>query len=150
VRQLAINHTQKNKQRNLHASVSVCVSVHEDRERISVTLVTSAAQGCPSDLCMLVSRACVLVLFRKSLYCACLSAGAHRDTKTHTRITKHRKTQANTCQVMIENQHFHSSTASQYSATHQSFESPAKTPGGTVDNWLLDKSRFLYRGETES
>jgi hypothetical protein len=69
-------------------------------------------------------------------------AGAHRDTKTthiHTQPTLN--TQANACPVMIENQHVHSSTVSQYSATrnthtHESDESPAKTPGGRADNWL--------------
>jgi hypothetical protein len=50
------------------------------------------------------------------LHCVSLSAGAHRDTKyTHTQATL--KTQANTCQVMIANQHLHSTTVSQYSAT---------------------------------
>jgi hypothetical protein len=29
----------------------VCMIVCEERERISVTLVTTAAQGCASDLC---------------------------------------------------------------------------------------------------
>ncbi len=56
---------------------------------------------------------------------------------------------------MIDNQHFHSSTASQCSATgnthtHASDESPEKTPGDRADNWLLDKTSDLYRGETES
>jgi hypothetical protein len=56
---------------------------------------------------------------------------------------------------MIENQHFHSSTVSQYSATrntqtHRSCESPAKISGGRADNWLLYKERCLHRGETES
>jgi hypothetical protein len=88
----------------------------------------------------------------QSLYCVCFSAGAHRDTNTHTHTLK---TQANTCQAMIENQHFHSSTVCQYSATrntntHWSDESPAKTPDGRADNWLLFKKRYLYRGETES
>ena len=43
------------------------------------------------------ARACMLVLFRSSLYCVCLSAGAHRDTNTQ----ETQKTQANTWQVMI-------------------------------------------------
>ena len=52
-------------------------------------------------------------------------------------------------------QHFHASTVSQYSATrnthtHWRDESSAKTPGDRTDNWLLNKLRFLYRGETES
>ncbi len=32
--------------------VSVNACVYEERERISVTLVTTAAQGCASDFCM--------------------------------------------------------------------------------------------------
>ncbi len=53
-----------NKQTSIRVSVYACVYV--ERERISVTLVTTAVQGCVSDLC-LCSRARavrVLVLFR--------------------------------------------------------------------------------------
>jgi hypothetical protein len=84
-----------------------------------------------------------------------LSAGAHLDTKTHTNTQATLKTQANTWQGMIENQHFHSSTASKYSATrnthtHSSDESPAKMSGERSDNVLLDKERALYQGEKEN
>jgi hypothetical protein len=55
----------------MHTCVSLYVCVYEERERISVTLVTTAAQGCTSDLCMCASdlymcatRVCVLVLLR--------------------------------------------------------------------------------------
>jgi hypothetical protein len=55
-----------------------------------------------------------------SLYCVCLSAGAHRDTKTHTHKQATLKTQANTCQVMIENQHIlYTFTQAQYLSTQQ-------------------------------
>ena len=48
-----------NKQTNMHNCVSVYACVYEERERISVTLVTTAAQGCASDLCMCVrARLC--------------------------------------------------------------------------------------------
>ena len=75
----------------------------------------------------------------------------HTHTHTHTQATltkKHTqanlKTQANKCKVLIENQHFHSTTVSQYSATkkthtHSSDESPSKTPGGRVDSLFLSK-----------
>ncbi len=56
----------KIKQTNIHTCVSVYACVYEERERISVTRVTTAVQGCASDLCMC-SRARavrVLVLFR--------------------------------------------------------------------------------------
>jgi hypothetical protein len=36
---------------NIHICVSLYVHVYEERERISVTLVTTAAQGCPSVKC---------------------------------------------------------------------------------------------------
>jgi hypothetical protein len=57
--------------------------------------------------------------------------------------------------IKVKNQHFHSTTVSQYSATrnkhtHPRIESPAKMPGGRDDNWLYSKERPLYRGETES
>jgi hypothetical protein len=86
--------------------------------------------------------------------CVCLSAGPHRDTNTHTHTKATLKGQDSTCQVMIENQHIHSSPASQYSATRNSHthwrdESPTKRSGGRTDNWLLFKPRYLYRGEIE-
>ena len=52
VRQPAVRCTQKFKQTNMHTRVSVYVCVHEERQRIIVTLVTTAAQGCASDLWM--------------------------------------------------------------------------------------------------
>jgi hypothetical protein len=96
--------------------------VYEERERISVTLVTTAAQGCASDICMCV-RACVCagIISLISLFCVFLSVGAQCDTKTHTHIQATLKTQAHTGQVMIAHQHFrsdfHSTTVSQYLAT---------------------------------
>jgi hypothetical protein len=66
VSQPAVRYTQKSKQTNIHTSVSEYVCVYEERERLSVTLVTTAAQGCASDVCMC-SRAravCVQALFR--------------------------------------------------------------------------------------
>jgi hypothetical protein len=90
VRQPAVTYTQKSKQTNMHTCVSVYLYVSEERERISVTLVTTAAQGCASDLSMCVyARMCVLALFRSSLHCVCLSAGAHRDFKTHIHTHTH-------------------------------------------------------------
>ncbi len=72
----------------------------------------------------------------------CRCTPRHKKTHTHTQATQ--KTQAHTCQVMIENQHVHSSAVSQYSVTnnthtHSSDESPSKTPDGRVDNWFLCK-----------
>ena len=49
-----------NKQTCMHKCVSVYVYVHEQRERISVTLVTTEAQACASDICMCV-RVCARV-----------------------------------------------------------------------------------------
>jgi hypothetical protein len=52
-------------EKNMHTCVSVHVGVYEERERISVTLVTTAAQGCANDLCLCArARVRVLVLFR--------------------------------------------------------------------------------------
>jgi hypothetical protein len=47
-----VRYTQKSKQIDMHTCVSVYVYVYAERERISVTLVTTAAQGCASDLSM--------------------------------------------------------------------------------------------------
>ncbi len=52
VRPPPVRYTQKSKQSNMHTCVSVNAYVYEKREWISVTLVTTAAQGCASDLCM--------------------------------------------------------------------------------------------------
>ncbi len=52
--------------------VSVNVCVYEERERISVTLVSTAAQGCVSDLCM-----CVCA-------CVCWSYFANLSTRKNT------------------------------------------------------------------
>jgi hypothetical protein len=51
-----------NKQTCILVCLCLYVCTSEERERISVTLVTTAAQGCASDLCMC-ARACVLILF---------------------------------------------------------------------------------------
>jgi hypothetical protein len=47
----------------MQTCVSVCECVYEERERISVKHVTTAAQGCASDLCTN-TRASVCVLTR--------------------------------------------------------------------------------------
>jgi hypothetical protein len=50
--------------------VSVYVCVYEERERISVTLVTTAAQGCPSDLCVCAcARLCWYYFANLTLLC---------------------------------------------------------------------------------
>ena len=114
LRQPAVKYTQKIKQTNTHACVSVYVCVYAERERISVTLVITAAQGCPSDLYQCVrARVCCYYFANLSTVSVCLPV--HTVTHTHTQATL--KTQENTCQVMIDNQHFHSSTVSRYSAT---------------------------------
>jgi hypothetical protein len=138
----------------MHTFVSVYACVYAEQKQISVTLVTTAAQGCLSDLYMCASaRLCWYYFANLSTVSVCLPVHTMTHTHTHTQATQ--KTQANTWQVMIENQHCHSTTVSQYSATkntqtHSSDESPAKTPGGRADNWLLDKTSVLYRGETET
>jgi hypothetical protein len=154
--QPAVTYTQTSKQTNVHTCVSVYLYVSEERERISVTLVTTAAQRCASDLCMCVcARVCWYYFANLRTVClfVCRCTPWHNKTHIHTQATI--KTQANTSQKMMENQHFHSSTVSQYSATrnthtHPSHESPAKMSGCRADNWLLSKESCLYRGETES
>ncbi len=156
VRQPAVSYTQKSKLTNVHTCVSVNACVYEERERISVTLVTTAALKSVRVISACTrARVCVQVLFRTNLshmgLFVCRCPPWHKNTHTQPAL----KTQVTSCQVMIENQHFHSSTVSQHSATththtHSSDESPVKTSGGRSDNWLEDKPRCLYRGETES
>ncbi len=52
VRPPAVRYTQKSKQTCMHSRVPVNVCVYEERERISVTLITTAAEACASDLWM--------------------------------------------------------------------------------------------------
>jgi hypothetical protein len=84
------------KQTNRHAFLCVCVCICVQGERISVTLVTTAAQACPSDLCMcvcvcagtisLISVLCLLV-------CRCTRCTPwHVNTHTHKQHWKHRET----------------------------------------------------------
>ena len=105
--------------------------------------------------CMRVrARACVCWHYFAHLSTVSVCLPVHTvNTWTHTHTQATLKTKGKTGQVMIENQHFHSSTVFQYSATrnthtHWSDESPAKMSGGSADNWLLDKPSDLYRGET--
>ena len=112
VRQPAVRYTHQNKQKknkyihtHRHASTHICMydCMRSDSEsELGVTLVNTSAQGCASDLCM---PRYVLELFSVSV---CLPV--HTVTQKHTL-----KTQANTFQEMIENQHFHSTTVSQLS-----------------------------------
>ncbi len=70
----------------MHTCVSVYVSVYEERERISVTLVTTAAQGCArgGDLCMCV-RARVCWYSFANLSTVSVSLPVHTVTlKTHS------------------------------------------------------------------
>jgi hypothetical protein len=48
VREQAVRYTQKGKQTNMHTCVSVYVYVYEERERLSVTLVTTNMHTCVS------------------------------------------------------------------------------------------------------
>jgi hypothetical protein len=99
-----------------------CVCVYEERERISVTLVTTAVQGCASDLCMCVRArvpcVCWYYFANRSTVSVCLPV--HTVTQnTHTHIHKQHQKQSdtNTSQEIIEKQHLHSSTVFQYPAT---------------------------------
>ena len=98
---------QKSKQTNMHTCVSVYVYVHTEREKISVTLVTTAAQGYASDLCMC-ARARVCWYFFANISTASVCLPVHTVTQTHTQThTSNTQNTANTWQVMIENQHRH-------------------------------------------
>jgi hypothetical protein len=69
------------------------------------------------------------------------------STHTHTQATL--KTQANTCQEMVENTQVSKYSTTRNKHTHWSDESPAKMSGGRTDNWLLFKPSPLYGRETE-
>ncbi len=161
VRQPAGRYNQESKHTNMHTCVSVNVCVYLCVCECMCVLVRSenksASHSSPPKLkCVRVISAyvsaCSSTISLISLYCVCFVTQKHTHTHTHTQTLK---TQENKCQAMMERQHFRKSTVSQYSATtnthtHRSDESPAKTPGSRADNWLLDKPRDLYRGQTES
>jgi hypothetical protein len=84
VRPQAVRYAQKSQQTNMHTCVSLYVCVYEERERISVTLVITAAQGCVSDLCMC-ARACVLMI--KSFICT--EGGKHNRTPTQAHTSRY-------------------------------------------------------------
>ena len=126
--------------------------VYEERER-------SASHSSPPQL----KRVRVISARVRALACVCWYYFANLSTVSvclpvRTVTQKHAHTQqtlVNRSPAMIENQHLHSSTVSQYSATrntntHRSDESPEKPSGGRADNRLLRKSSDLYPGETES
>ncbi len=70
---------------NIHICVSLYVCVYEERERISVTLVTTAAQGCTSDLCTCTrERVCAATTVTVSLPVHIVTQKQH----THTTNTK--------------------------------------------------------------
>ena len=77
----------------MHNCVSVHVYVYEERERISVTLVTTAAQGCASDLYTCVcARVCSYYL--ANLSTVSLHLPVHTVTqKTHSHTQATLKTQ---------------------------------------------------------
>jgi hypothetical protein len=84
----------------MHTCVSVHVYVYAERDRISVTLVTTAAQGCASDLYMCVcARANLSTVVHRRLGVAVAIEPPlasyicpHRDTKTHTHSSNTKNT----------------------------------------------------------
>ena len=87
VRQPAVSCTQKSKQTNMHTCVSVYVYVYAERERISVTLVTTAAQACPSDLCMCThERVCWYYFANLSTVSVWLPVHTVTQKHTHTEL----------------------------------------------------------------
>ena len=118
----------------MHTCVSVYVCVYEDRERISVTLVTTAAQACPSDLCMC-SRARVCWYYFANLSTVFVCLPVHTVTQKKHEHTRHTK---NTGQYMSSNDRKsficikggkHNRTPTQ--GTHVICDMPSKASGGT-------------------
>ncbi len=67
----------------MHNCVSVYACVYEERERIGVTLVTTAAQACESDLCMC-ARARVCSYYFANLSTVSLHLPVHTVTQTNS------------------------------------------------------------------
>ncbi len=75
------------------------------------------------------ARACVFRHYFANLTTLSVCLPVHTLTRTHTDTQATLKTQANTCQEMIKNQHFHACTASQYSATRNTLSPKRWKPG---------------------
>jgi hypothetical protein len=140
-----VTYTQKSKQTNMHTCVSVyllCLrsksesASHSSPPQLNGALVISAC------VC---ARACAGTISLISALCVCLAAGARRDTtkQTHTKATI--ETQANTRQKIMENQHFHSSTVSQYSATRNTTHSPKPWKPGKNVRWQVRQLVVVQR-----
>ena len=91
-----------NKQTNMHDCVSVYACVYEERERISVTLVTTAAQACASDLCMC-ARARVCSYYFANLSTVSLHLPVHTLTQINTLSLTHTSNTKNTGKYMSSN-----------------------------------------------
>jgi hypothetical protein len=74
----------------MHTCVCVYVCVYEERERISVTLVTTGPQGCASDLWMCARAKCWYYFAHLSTVSVCLPVHTvtQEHTHTHTSNTK--------------------------------------------------------------
>ncbi len=83
VRQTAVRYTQKSEQTNQHTCVSVSVCVWGARANQRHTRHHRSSSVCEWSLhaCARVWAGTISLI---SLFCVCLSAGAHRDTNTHT------------------------------------------------------------------
>ncbi len=119
--------------------------------------------------CALHVRVCVLLPFRSSIHCVCLSVctcasvcpdaciynaevlsmcnkhlmlGQTGVIYTHTYTHSHKANTVTQAQYSVR--------ATKNTHTHVSDESPAKMSAGRADNWFPFKKRNLYRGETES
>jgi hypothetical protein len=92
------------KKKKIHTCVSEYVCVYEERERLSVTLVPTAVQGCASDLCMCVrARACAGIISLISLLCLFV----YRCTPWQKHINTH--TYRDTCQLVTYHTIIHTS-----------------------------------------
>ncbi len=99
-------YTQESKQTNMHTCVSVNVCGGGTRANQRHTRPQLEGVRVISE-CMR-ARVCWDYCVHLSTVSVCLPVHTVTHTHTHTQAT--RKTQANTCQFMIENQHFHSNT----------------------------------------
>ncbi len=101
--------------------------------------------------CALQVRVCVLLLFRESIHCVCLSVCTCTSVCPEVCIYNAEVLSMCNKHLMLGQKYSVNSHEKRSNThTHLTDESTAKMSGVRTDNWLLFKSSVLYRGEKES
>ncbi len=103
---------------NKQTSILVCLCIYVYEERAHQRYTRHHRSSRMSGVICVSARMIVCWYYFPNLSTVSVCLPVHTVTQTHTHTQATLKTQANTCQEMIENQHSHSSTVSQYATTN--------------------------------